>query len=242
LTFKVFKQYSKRMASRIENIIRTAIHTFSKTPIGSITGINGNRGENIQILLQLLSDVTSEDVGLALEKKCLSPQSVTYVEIFENQRISVGIFIVKEGACIPLHDHSGMVGLLKLLQGNMKLQSYTPLDSNYSSNTLTIEANKSPTTLLTEKDGIGVLFPTEHNIHELQAIDGPASFLDILSPPYNSHDRDCNFWKEIGTAAGVSTLQRIPCPSSFTCDRMPYSGPSVKHLLEKKKNSCQNIM
>ena len=231
------------MGSRIENVIRAAVHTFSKTANGCYA--NENIGENIQLLRQLVCDITAEDVGLNQSlsyKKSLTNKfcSTHYVEIFENQSISVGIFIIKDGASIPMHDHLGMFGLLKVLTGNLKLQSYTPVAESLNElNQFTILATKSSPALLTEKDGTAILFPKENNIHELGAIDGLASFLDILSPPYKvdgdpSLQRDCHYYKEIearqNTAQDLNSLLRIPCPLSFTCSRLPYCGPNINHL------------
>jgi len=233
------------MSSRIENLIRAAVKTFSKTANGCY--VNENIGENIQLLRQLVCDITAEDVGLnqsLSHKQSLTNRfcSTHYVEIFENQTVSVGIFIIKDEACIPLHDHVGMFGLSKVLAGNLKLQSYTPVAESLNElNQFTILATKSSPTLLTENDGAAVLFPKENNIHELKATDGLASFLDILSPPYKldgdpSLQRDCYYYKEIKARDNIgkdlNALLRIPCPSSFTCSCLPYCGPSIEHLHE----------
>ena len=93
--------------------------------------------------------------------------------------------------------------------------------------------------ICTEKDGAAILFPKENNIHELCAMDGLASFLDILSPPYKvdgdiSLQRDCHYYNEVKTPDSVgkdlNALLRVPCPSSFTCSRLPYCGPNMNHL------------
>jgi len=231
------------MGSRIENVIRAAVHTFSKTANGCY--VNENIGENIQLLRQLICDITAEDVGLNQSlsfKQSLTNRfcSTHYIEIFENQTISVGIFVIKNGASIPMHDHLGMFGLLKVLTGSLKLQSYTPVAETLNElNQFTILATKSPTAICTEKDGAAILFPKENNIHELCAMDGLASFLDILSPPYKvdgdiSLQRDCHYYNEVKTPDSVgkdlNALLRVPCPSSFTCSRLPYCGPNMNHL------------
>jgi cysteamine dioxygenase len=38
---------------------------------------------------------------------------VTYIGIYEDRDISVGIFIIRCGRRIPLHTHPGMHGLIK---------------------------------------------------------------------------------------------------------------------------------
>lgn len=110
------------MASRIEHVIRTALHLFGRHNSGVPVNAASLAGD-VQQLRRLVSDVSADDVGLSAAsgtrpadrydaKSGVAP--VTYVKIFENQCISVGVFIVKDGARIPLHDHQGMFGLLKV--------------------------------------------------------------------------------------------------------------------------------
>ena len=53
---------------------------------------------------------------------------VTYVEVLEHPDVSVGIFTVKKGCSIPLHNHPSMFGIIKCLRGRMDLTSFTALD------------------------------------------------------------------------------------------------------------------
>ena len=93
-------------------------------------------------------------------------------------------------------------------------------------------AHKLPPAVLTESDGSTFLTPTECNLHQITAVGGPASFLDILAPPYDD-DRDCYYYKEeVGyhSSDDMRTLSSIPCPPSFWCSSLTYSGPDLKHL------------
>lgn len=173
------------------------------------------------------------------------------MEIFENQTVSIGVFILKEGASIPLHDHVGMYGVLKVLYGSLNVQSYTPIDLPGQANKSLplhqpqyIKARRFPTILLTEKDTSTVLSPTDHNLHSIQTAGGPASFLDILAPPYDPDGtlsggevRDCYYYSDIGVveessepSSDIRLLERTSCPSTFWCDSMKYQGPDIKHL------------
>ena len=53
----------------------------------------------------------------------LSP--VTYIPVAENKHISMGIFVIREGQNIPLHDHPHMHGVIKCLEGKLKITSFT---------------------------------------------------------------------------------------------------------------------
>ena len=50
---------------------------------------------------------------------------VTYIPVSENKDVSMGIFIIREGQGIPLHDHPHMHGIIKCLKGNLKITSFT---------------------------------------------------------------------------------------------------------------------
>jgi cysteamine dioxygenase len=52
---------------------------------------------------------------------------VTYIGIYEDRDISVGIFIIGRGCRIPLHNHPGMHGVLKVVHGQIDVASYTKL-------------------------------------------------------------------------------------------------------------------
>ena len=59
---------------------------------------------------------------------------VTYIGIYEDRDISVGIFIIRRGCRIPLHNHPGMYGILKVVHGCVDVSSYTKVspDQVYS--------------------------------------------------------------------------------------------------------------
>jgi len=41
----------------------------------------------------------------------LPSATVTYLHMFEDERMTIGVFCFPEGTCIPLHDHPGMTVL-----------------------------------------------------------------------------------------------------------------------------------
>ena len=60
---------------------------------------------------------------------------VTYIQVAENKHISMGIFVIREGQNIPLHDHPHMHGVIKCLSGRLKITSFTR-KVPYKSNTM----------------------------------------------------------------------------------------------------------
>lgn len=171
---------------------------------------------------------------------------VTYVDLFENQIFSMGIFIVRSGARIPLHDHPRMYGMLKVLHGKVKITNYDRLKLNDKIGRIPREIiHKIPTwqrhLLLPSKrnDDIEVstdsepcvLTPMEGNLHEIHSVGGTAAFLDILAPPY-MNETDCHYYHHVGDQDvndkfKISWLSEISTPTDFWCDSALYSGPNI---------------
>lgn len=101
-----------------------------------------------------------------------------------------------------------------------------------------------------ENSGPCLLTPVQDNLHQIDAMDGPAAFLDILAPPYDPDDgRDCHYYKVLQPAAQgegtdgksneqqqveekekdeeVKWLLEVPQPEDFWCVGEPYPGPTV---------------
>ena len=55
---------------------------------------------------------------------------MTYIPVAENKHISMGIFVIREGQNIPLHDHPHMHGIIKCLEGKLKITSFTKVVSD----------------------------------------------------------------------------------------------------------------
>ncbi|CAB1445268.1 unnamed protein product [Pleuronectes platessa] len=69
-------------------------------------------------LIPLLSAVRAADLKIApLEKQAgavgLQSPPVTYMHICETEVFSMGVFLLRPGASIPLHDHPDMNGTLR---------------------------------------------------------------------------------------------------------------------------------
>lgn len=195
---------------------------------------------------------------------------VTYMQIYEDLDLTICVFILKRGVRLPLHDHPDMCGLLKVVHGMVSIQSYTfsPETNSEATNgdtgaptlqnpdtgmptprppgflhTRVLAATKHPTQTVTASQPACQLSPGANNVHEIHSVDGPAAFLDILSPPYGTderlgYERDCHYYKEVGGSStglqdGVSGqpsvfLYRVETPSDFWCDQADYCGPVIE--------------
>ena len=148
----------------------------------------------------------------------------TYIKIHEDYDVSLGIFIVKPGFKIPLHNHPKMHGLLKVVHGKVDISVYSktniPSPSDippylHDKTHLIHEGFVLPTTKellksVTNEHEAVVLTPEMHNYHEIRSVgEGHAAFFDILAPPYlmRSEDneeeiddeefRECHFFAEL---------------------------------------------
>lgn len=131
---------------------------------------------------------------------------------------------------MPLHDHPKMKGILKVVSGKLKIQSFTRLPEAGDSILVKQDDPKvldhqSPSSVLDERAG---------NYHEITAIGGVAAFFDVLSPPYSeandsSHDsRHCSFYRKILVDNGdrkVIRLENIECPRHYYCDTLHFERP-----------------
>lgn len=183
----------------------------------------------LQRLLSSVHSLTPKDVGFDprwISSSNIYAAPVAYVHIMENEIFSMGIFILRPGSRIPLHDHPGMFGILRVIYGSLRCRSFTRLHNIKSSDSRfnkvafskfsdsrwqfsdIIVARPHLDLVMTPESQAHLLAPVEGNLHEISAVDGPAVFLDILSPPYD-HDlgtRECRFYKEVvlpGTIPGT---------------------------------------
>jgi len=96
------------MASAIEILGKQAMKTFSDRRLCQ---------KNLDKLLSLINKITAEDVKLdknILDYVSRQPAPMCVMDIFENKDITIAIFLLKHGVKMPMHDHPGMHGLLKV--------------------------------------------------------------------------------------------------------------------------------
>lgn len=101
------------MSTPIEVLWKQALITFS-----------GCRNSNFQLcqlnfekLQLLMNEIKAKDVCVNNEiLTCVKMQTapMCVINVFENEDITIAIFILKEGITLPLHDHPKMYGLLKV--------------------------------------------------------------------------------------------------------------------------------
>ncbi|KAJ3607563.1 hypothetical protein NHX12_024614 [Muraenolepis orangiensis] len=254
----------------IQRIARQAYDTFKgfdATAVGDEQFV-AKQGE----LLALVTAVRAADLNIEPRKRAAGGGSpadtttppVTYMHICETDAFSMGVFLLRSGASIPLHDHPCMYGMLKVLYGKVSIRCFDKLEQGTTG--ANFEPPFEPPVAPCQKDSVRrcvlrplgeysadsgpcLLTPLRDNLHRIDALDGPAAFLDILAPPYDSDDgRDCHYYRVLNRAetGGPESkhgaeqhdaeekdqetetwLLEIPQPEDFWCGGESYRGPNV---------------
>ncbi|XP_057337514.1 2-aminoethanethiol dioxygenase [Microplitis mediator] len=219
-----------RMSTPIELLWKQAVKTFSgcesvgykmcKNNFDKLNGlINNIRAEDVCVDKRTLDHVENDDAPMCV------------IDIFENNDITIAIFLLKHGETLPMHDHPGMHGLLKVISGTVKIDSYTPIKPTENlSNCTEVLALKHPSKIVGKNDPACVLLPHEQNLHEITCIEGPVAFLDVLSPSYNvSSNRSCTFFKQV--PYGSTSPRPSPTSSSSSSPKSSDDLPVKVKLL-----------
>ncbi|CAL4234479.1 unnamed protein product [Meganyctiphanes norvegica] len=231
------------MTSLIQKIGKLAIQTFRRDQSLTKSTFNTKYAE----LSVLVNDLTSQEVNLSDELVADSGKDFTagrdgapviYMQLYEDLDVNICMFILKRGVRLPLHDHPGMYGLLKVVHGKVAIQSYSitgsKADPKHLESASIMPAKKHTVEYITAEDNVCLLTPENQNLHSISAVDGPAAFLDILAPPYGS-ERDCHYFQEVESSdiipelegSNIVFLAKIPSPSDFWCDQADYKGPHL---------------
>ncbi|KAM5142470.1 2-aminoethanethiol dioxygenase [Mantella aurantiaca] len=195
----------------IQKIARQALLTFRG--LGSADPGKGF-SENLAQLKKLVSEIRAEDLKIRPRKNKTAPPisvphnpPVTYMHICETDAFSMGVFLLKGGTSIPLHDHPGMHGMLKVLYGKVRIMGFDKMEAAAAPSDLPaqLQPYQRGSVLRAALRSSGdyedgsppcLLSPHRDNLHQISAVDGPAAFLDILAPPYDPDDgRDCHYYK-----------------------------------------------
>lgn len=133
------------------------------------------------------------------------------MSIYDGTDVTVGVFIIRPGCRIPLHNHPSMHGIIKCLAGSLHVSSFSLLSEAEARSAVAAEAAENlrrerwreikngsifpvkPNRPVTLHPGstCACLTPTDGNLHEITAgADAAAAFFDVLAPPYNSGEYD----------------------------------------------------
>jgi len=179
---------------------------------------------DLELLVDTVNSVTKEMLGVDQILKMLptcDPCPITFVDVDANQHLYCGVIILPQGTRIPLHDHPNMYGIIKPLEGEIRLKSFSLLESETEGPVKAIEA---PELLLNNLSKAQLLTPSQRNVHGIEYVNGEkggrfAAFLDLLFPPYNEHlARPCHYFKKLHsttTKGNEATLVEIDAPDYY---------------------------
>jgi len=217
----------------INKIAVEAYRTFSRRGGGSEQSFN----QNLSKLRDLMGRLTSQDVNLDSALVChhtpfdpdcgLAP--VTFIHLWKDEHFSMSIFVLKPGTRLPMHDHPGMHGLIRVIHGHVNVFSYSlrerksggsfePLHSAECGKDYFIKKGDVFTAhrmSAASGDVVDVnsetvaLTPVDGNIHEIRTTDSAAAFFDILAPPYDDHrhgPHQCHYFRELPVSKSSTKL------------------------------------
>lgn len=243
------------MTSKIQNVAKLAQLTFGKCHQEDVFQ------DYLSKLKNLAAQITQQDVNFNFDlinglksrsffARIKPPAPTTYTGIYENDNFTMGIFALRNQTSIPLHDHPKMHGIIKVIYGTIKVMNYTPLPvegkytlpneimnlvPEYKRDLLVPTICEGETLLSSDSEQTCALFPNKCNLHQVSSVNGSAAFLDILSPPYNSLDRECHYYSIIATIYDDKLNSNITWlltemnePDEFWSDSAPYLGPKVQ--------------
>lgn len=108
---------------------------------------------------------------------------VSVVEAFTSPHVTVQAVIVRDGLCVPLHDHPQMHCLKKSLRGSVFVDSYTPLDLQVPAETSSfarplMPARREPLELITAYNRkVAKVEPVKNNVHSLHPLYGETAVI-----------------------------------------------------------------
>lgn len=236
------------MTSVIQKIARMAHQAFSRKM----------NDDSLNQLKSCFASVTAEDIdfnGEAIEKRSDLIAPAIFMDIYNTPIFTLSLFAVREGQKLPLHDHPGMYGLIRVIHGTFQVKSYTRLDpqttssppdemksrvSSFFSRFRRYKNNGPLPAILSDERTVSasdqdvcVLTPDDRNIHELTSLASLSAFVDILAPPYEDGVRDCHFYTILGVSFDqklgreVTWLVETEAPLSYWSKEIPYTGPSI---------------
>lgn len=112
------------------------------------------------------------------------------VTITSTPLFDIAAFILPKGFTLQLHDHPNMIVCTKLLMGTMSIRSFSKVSCVNDENVI---SKLSLDTIKSSEDDAWLLTPQDGNYHEITPITD-CVMLDVLLPPYDDHDRSCNFY------------------------------------------------
>jgi cysteamine dioxygenase len=109
--------------------------------------------------------------------------------VARSDAVSLDLFFMPRGATIPLHDHPGMLGVVRVLRGVLSVTGYSWAPEGGGL------ALPHPHARGTAGGPPLVLWPEPGTVHTVTALED-AAFLDLFAPPYEPQGaRPCTYYR-----------------------------------------------
>lgn len=136
-----------------------------------------------------------------------SASGLAFMEAYACPTFSMGIFMMRKGTRIPIHDHPDMTVFTKVLLGRIQTQSYDIIVENGSK----LEGNSvnmlrrvrvHPVRVLCASDGAVLsVSPESGHLHAIEAVE-TSVFVDVMGPPYHDDPQsNCTYYRPIHSAS-----------------------------------------
>ncbi|XP_034255007.1 2-aminoethanethiol dioxygenase [Thrips palmi] len=238
--------------SKIDALWKQVLDTFKWTQAGTVHYDE----EKFASMKRQVDNLTAEDISLEdslaemrLHEGFKNEEAVGSIQICNSDVATMQVFVLHKDQHMPIHDHPNMIGILKVIKGCVRVNSYTLIGNGSQKPGCAIVTTKKQTVEVCKGDPACVLTPSERNYHSIVALNGEAAFLDVLSPPYFTnmpgHELNvCNYYKEVNETEGfnggdVVRLQTIPPPEDYWTVKGNYRGPEVQRFSPSHRNSLQ---
>ncbi|KAK6155118.1 hypothetical protein DH2020_009366 [Rehmannia glutinosa] len=246
------KRRQKR-SSPVQRLYETCKEVFADCGPGIVPS-----PEKVEKLAAVLDGMTQADVGLRKDMPFFGSERapiITYLQLHECDKFSIGIFCLPPTSVIPLHNHPGMTVFSKLLFGTMHIKSCdwsNEVDKFNNTMANAIDPKSYPDGLRLAKIKVNseftapcktsILYPADGgNMHRFTAKTACA-VLDVLGPPYCDPDgRHCQYYYEFPFAKFSDENTLVPeedkeryawlmereTPEDLSVVGVSYNGPKI---------------
>lgn len=238
------------LKSKVDVLWKQVLDTFKWSQTGAVRYDE----ENFASMKRQVDALTAEDISLeaSLSQMRLHPgfrneEAVGNIHICSNDAATMQVFVLHRDQQMPIHDHPHMIGILKVIKGCVRINSYTFKGYESKKPGSSVIHTLKQTSEVCKGDPACVLTPSERNFHSIVALNGEAAFLDILSPPYftkiDGQDLNvCNYYREGGTVSRpdgeiLVRLEEIGPPDDYWTVKGNYKGPHIEQYFPNHHSS-----
>jgi cysteamine dioxygenase len=205
-----------------------------KNPPNQITDVYLN--QDIKSITDMMHSLTIESDNLHRlysKRKTFRNDIITFIELVHNPVMNVVIIVIPNGQRLPLHDHPNMVGMLKVLHGQVRISTYTKIGFFEQGRQPAIRTQNG--VILSRLNYPQVITPLSNNIHEVEFVSGEcgkdyAAIIDVLTPPYDDNV-GCRYYvcEEVQSQETSDihnqecTLVETECPKEYHTTCLPYT-------------------